>query len=94
MKNFNTYPIFNEENFNTTLNNDTKLLSKNNLVSKLLPLLISGKQIEDILPLIAPSLANNPLALNILKTQSTNTKNTNKKIESDKIDLSTLYKVN
>lgn len=78
-KNF-TYPNF-DNNFSNQNN-------KNNLINKLLPLLISGGNITDILPSLG---VNNPLLSSVMAMQSP--KNNINKIESDKIDISSLSKV-
>ncbi len=65
--------------------------SQNFTIQKLLPLILSKKDISEILPTL---FSNNPLLCAIMsniKTQKTKT--TNAKIQSDKIDTSNLQKI-
>lgn len=97
---FNTYPNFSGDEgaqfpqTNNNLNNNTNFnntnFGDNNLMSKILPMLVSGKGINEILPSLGGS---NPLISSLLSATNKETKQ-DKKIESDKIDISTLYKVN
>ena len=75
------YPNFN----NQTMHNDN---SQNNIIQKLLPMLISGKGLNDALSSLTNS---NPLLSSIM---SINKPKEDMKIESDKIDVSSLSKIN
>ena len=73
---------------------NTNFLNENNQnfnidLQKILPLLISGKNIGEILPNM---FGANPLLANIMNINKN--KKTQTKIESDTIDVSSLHKVN
>ena len=87
---FNTYPTF--ENTNSSINQNTN----NNMINKLLPLIMSGKPINEILPQLGINTPlNNPLISSILSnTNSQKPNSKTQKIKSDKIDVSSLYKIN
>ena len=84
----NTYPHF--DNVNTSNNQNTNNGNLSSLLEKILPLLLSGKSITDILP----NLTNNNLFSNPIFSQILSSKNneSNIKIESDEIDVSSLTK--
>ena len=88
MNNQNIYPDYNEPN-NVQLSNQN---NQQTIFSKLLPMLLSGKNINDILPTLLPNnpLTNNPILTSFLTTKKSETK----KIESDVIDISSLTKIN
>ena len=79
---------FDEPYINNNKQNQT-LFSGINLQS-LLPNLISGKGINDILPKILKN--SNPMLANIMNLSSKS--ENSEKIESDKIDVNSLTKVN
>ena len=84
----NTYPHF--DNVNTSNNQNANNGNLSSLLEKVLPLLLSGKSITDILPnLTSNSLFSNPIFSQILSSK--NDQN-DIKIESDKIDISSLTK--
>ena len=90
--NINAYPYintnFDDQNFSSddTVNQTNN--SQSNMLSKLLPLLISNKGINEILPTLSGS---NPLISSILSNKNDSEKE--QKIESDKIDVSSYTKI-
>lgn len=90
--NINAYPYINTnfdgQNFSSdgTVNQTNN--SQSNMLSKLLPLLISNKGINEILPTLSGS---NPLISSILSNKNDSEKE--QKIESDKIDVSSYTKI-
>lgn len=91
----NLYPNMdaNAQNVNQTNNN----IGTNNssLLQKILPMLLSGKTLSDILPSMTnmPNMQNiSPLLANVLSTSQSHEKSV-KKIESDNIDVSHLTKL-
>ena len=82
MENKDIYPNYKFEETTMTQNNGIDL-------QKILPLLISGKNIGEILPNM---FGANPLLANIMNINKN--KKTQTKIESDTIDVSSLHKVN
>ena len=87
---FNAYPKFENQNFN---NNKS---TNDNMISKILPLVMSGKPINEILPQLGLNTSlNNQLISYILNSSNSQKQNTKtQKIKSDKIDVSSLYKIN
>ncbi len=90
--NINAYPYINtnfdgQNSQNNNFQNQTDN-NQSNMLSKLLPLLISNKGINEILPSLSGS---NPLISSILS--NTNDLNKEQKIESDKIDVSSYTKI-
>ncbi len=92
--NFNLYPNMNmDNNANNTNGNSTQQNSNNTpLLQKILPLILSGKNFSDILPTLTNMQNINPMLASALSATQKNEKST-KKIESDKIDLSHLTKI-
>ena len=80
----NTYPMF-MDNKNTSPQEQNPNLN----MQKMLQLLLSGKSTNDILSMIT---GNNPIFSSLVNSQSIN-KNSTEKIESDKIDISSLTKI-
>ncbi len=90
--NINAYPYINTDfdGQNSQNNNLQNQMGNNqsNMLSKLLPLLMSNKGINEILPSLSGS---NPLISSILSNNSNNNKE--QKIENDKIDVSSYTKI-
>lgn len=93
--NFNLYPNMNMDSNANNANANTSQQNSNNtpLLQKILPLILSGKNFSDILPTLTNMPNINPMLANALSATQKNEKST-KKIESDKIDLSHLTKIN
>lgn len=93
--NFNLYPNMNMDNNANNANTNTSQQNSNNtpLLQKILPLILSGKNFSDILPTLTNMPNINPMLANALSATQKNEKSV-KKIESDKIDLSHLTKIN
>lgn len=97
---FNIYPNLNvDETSSSSQQNqlgNQQNQSDNSIIQKILPMLLSGKTLQDILPSLSnfSNFSNlNPMLANILSSSNNKTQNDNKKIESDKIDLSHLTKI-
>lgn len=93
----NTYPQFNNDFVNNQNQQNSQNYSNfqnssnfqsNDMLQKLLPMLLSGKGLNDILPNLQ---TNNPLISSILNTTQ---EKDEKKLESDVIDTSSLSKIN
>ena len=81
--------IYANVNFDDVYQNKQNNLQNNFDIQSVLPMLLSGKNISDILPKM---FGENPLVSSLLNS-STKKNNMTKKIESDKIDVSSLNKV-
>lgn len=97
---FNIYPNLNvDETSSSSQQNqldNQQNQSDNSIIQKILPMLLSGKTLQDILPSLSnfSNFSNlNPMLANVLSSSNNKTQNDNKKIESDKIDLSHLTKI-
>lgn len=97
---FNIYPNLNvDETSSSSQQNqlgNQQNQSDNSIIQKILPMLLSGKTLQDILPSLSnfSNFSNlNSMLANVLSSSNNKTQNDNKKIESDKIDLSHLTKI-
>ncbi len=89
--NFNIYANLNNDSNNS--NQEQNNSNTTPLIQKILPLILSGKNFNEILPSLTNIKNVNPMLANALSSVQKSEKNI-KKIESDKIDLSHLTKIN
>lgn len=91
----NLYPNMDESAQNASQTNYTNGFNSSSIMQKILPMLLSGKTLSEVLPSMTnmPNMQNiSPLLANVLSTSQSHEKSV-KKIESDSIDVSHLTKL-